>query len=464
MHETFDAPAPTEGRKIPPVEIGAVPVVQNERRDWVSEAASAVSEQIKANPVGTSGVALIGLLALSRRFPVLDEIADAAIGLTKNATKSGSGVPFIKASRGIGGDAAAAEASVAAEGSTFVSPWARAGAKETGVVVQDAGAVVKDAGVVVQEAGAVVKDAGAVVAKSGAAADDAVVVAKEVKAPSPPDALTDKVPDFSGMNFSRWAPKALRRDSVAIPMISVDAFKIGKPFTQEAFKVIPKASAEAHLYKNAKDATVRVWSQDGVGSGFFVDGNHIATANHVLNGRTGRVTVELASGKAVPARVVAREVEKDWALLRVDEPIKGALPFEFASAREVKTGMHGYLIGHPHGTVEKVLTKGRISDMFANNGRATISQTAESVTGMSGAPLTLENGKVLGILQSGPSSSGLAFSGEALHVRHLRPALDYVRKVANPNGIDWHTYAEVTKNARNQPKITITGRRDVGQA
>lgn len=455
MRSTFDTPAVTESRKIPPVDIGVVPVVQNERRDWVTEAASAVSEQFKANPITTSGVAMIGLLALNRKFPILDELTDAAIGLTKSATKSGSGVPFIKASRGIGGEAAAAEASVV-EGSTFVSPWVRAGAK-------DAGAVVRETGAVAQEAGAVVKDTGAVVAKGGAATDDAVVVAKEAKFPSPPDALTDKVPDFSGMNFSRWIPTTLRRDSVAIPMISVDAFKIGKPFTQEAFKVIPKASAEAHLYKSAKDATVRVWSQDGVGSGFFVDGHHIATANHVLNGRTGRVTVELATGKAVPARVVAREVEKDWALLRVDEPVRGAKPFEFANAREVKTGMHGYLIGHPHGTVEKVLTKGRISDMLSNNGRATISQTAESVTGMSGAPLALENGKVLGILQSGPSSSGLAFSGEALHVRHLRPALDYVRKVANPNGIDWHTYAEVTKNARNQPKVTITGRRDVGQ-
>lgn len=442
MHETFDAPAVTENRKIPPVDIGIVPVVQNERRDWVTEAASAVSEQIKANPVATGGVALIGLLALSRKFPVLDELADAAFGLTKSATKSGSGVPFMKASRGIGDEAATAEGSLAAEGSTFISPWARAGAKETGAVVPDAGVVV---------------------AKGGAAVDDAVVVAKEIKPPSPPDALTDKVPDFSGMNFSRWAPKVLRRDSVAIPTISVDAFKIGKPSTQEAFKVIPKASAEAQLYKNAKDATVRVWSQEGVGSGFFVDGNHIATANHVLNGRTGRVTVELATGKAVPARVVAREVEKDWALLRIDEPIR-AMPFQFASAREVKTGMHGYLLGHPHGTVEKVLTKGRITDMAANSGRVTLNHTAESVTGMSGAPLTLENGKVLGILQSGPSTQGLAFSGEALHVRHLRPALDYVRKVANPNGIDWHTYADVAKNSRNQPKITITGSRDIGQA
>lgn len=280
-----------------------------------------------------------------------------------------------------------------------------------------------------------------------------------------PDALTDRIPDFSGMNFGRWAPKKLSRDSVAIPTISVDAFKIGKPHTQEAFKVIPKASAEAHLYKIAKDATVRVWSKDGVGSGFFVDHNHIATANHVLNGRTGLVTVELATGKTVPARVVAREVSSDWALLRVDESIRFARPLELASAREVKTGMHGYLIGRPHGTVEKVMTKGRITEMgaFDETRLATVKHSAESVGGMSGAPLLLENGKALGILRSGPANNGLAFHGEATHVRHLRPALDYVRKVANPNGIDWHTYAEITKNSRNQPKISITGIRDASQ-
>ncbi len=80
MPETFDAPVLPENSKTLPVEIGPVPAVQNERRDWVSEAARAVSEQIKANPIGTGGVALIGLIALNRKFPVLDELTDPAIG------------------------------------------------------------------------------------------------------------------------------------------------------------------------------------------------------------------------------------------------------------------------------------------------------------------------------------------------------------------------------------------------
>ncbi len=409
------------------------------RRDWVSEAAGAVYEQIKAHPVETGAVGLIASIALSKKLPAFEEMLGAATGLAKNAARSGSGVPFVRAGRGL-----EAEASVVAD-STFASPWAR-------TAVQDAGAVAKDAGAVVaKDAGKVAKEAGEAVADSKTAAL--------------PDALIDKIPDFSGMNFSRFAPKQLRRDTVAIPTISVDAFKIGQPFTQEAFKVIPKASAEAHLYKSAKDATVRVWSKDGVGSGFFVDQHHIATANHVLNGRTGLVTIELATGKAIPARVVARDVAADTALLRIEEPFKRAMPFEFASAREVRTGMHGYLIGHPHGTVEKVLTKGRITGMSVDSGTAlgTVTHTAESVTGMSGAPLLLENRKVLGILQSGPSTLGTAFDGQAAHIRHIRPPLDYVRKVLNPDGIDWHTYADMTKNSRNMPKISISGRREISQ-
>lgn len=414
-------------------------------------AKSAVQAAIN-NPLETSGTALLALLALRFKAPVVEEMAQAAAGLGKTLARSGSGVPLIRATRGLAG-----ETSAIAD-STFVSPWARAAAKEAGVVVQETGAVVA-------KGGSVVSDAGTVVAKGGAAADEAAVLAKEAKPPSPPDALTDKVPDFSGLRFDRFAPKRLARDTTAIPIITVDAFKMGQPFTREAFKIVPKASAEANLYQGAKDATVRVWSQDGVGSGFFVDLNHIATANHVLNGRTGRVTVELATGKAVPARVVAREAHADWALLRVEEPLRHAKPFEFAPAREVRTGMHGYLVGHPHGTVEKVMTKGRISQMAVDSKLmlGTINHTAESVTGMSGAPLLLENRKVLGILRSGPATGGTAFAGEAVHIRHLRPALDYVRKVENPNGVDWHTYAQMSTNARGIPKISISGRREIGQ-
>lgn len=438
MHETFNAPL-AESSKLLPIEHGNAAEVEPVEQNWLGAAAYSGLEAVRSHPLETGGTALLALLAIRFKTPILEEIAAAAAGAAKNATRSGSGVPFIRSSRGL------ADESSALADSTFVSPWARAGSSEAGAVVAKDGA-------------------GAVVAKGGAAANDAVVVAKETKSPVLPDALTDRIPDLSGMNFGRWAPKKLSRDSLAIPTISVDAFKIGIPHTQEAFKVVPRASAEANLYKNAKDATVRVWSKDGVGSGFFVDQNHIATANHVLNGRTGLVTVELASGKTVPARVVAREIDADYALLRIEDPMKFAKPLQFASAREVKTGMHGYLIGHPHGTVEKVMTKGRITDMGLFNGSpvATVKHSAESVRGMSGGPLLLENGKVLGLLRSGPANNGLAFHGEATHVRQMRPALDYVRKVENPNGIDWHTIADITKNSRNQPKIDITGRRDVG--
>lgn len=449
----FEDSDPADSRKYSPVGRDGASVVETDdggwlgadilppvpkERSWIGATAQSAMDTVINNPMETGGTALLALLAIRFKTPILEEMAQAAAGLGKTVAKSGSGVPLIRASRPL-----AEEAATVAD-STFVSPWAKAAAKEAGTLGQQAGNVV---------------------AKGGAAADDAAVVAKEVKPPSPPDALTDKVPDFSGLRFDRFAPRKLARDTAAIPIITVDAFKMGQPFTREAFKIVPKSSAEAQLYNGAKDATVRVWSKDGVGSGFFVDANHIATANHVLNGRTGLVTVELATGKALPARVVAREVGADWALLRVDEPLRFAKPFEFAPAREVKTGMHGYLVGHPHGTVEKVMTKGRISHMgvSAENALATVGHTAESVTGMSGSPLLLENRKVLGILRSGPSTSGTAFAGEAVHVRHLRPALDYARKVQNPNGVDWHTYAEMSTNARGIPKISISGRREVPQ-
>lgn len=441
-----------------------LPPVPKEKR-WIDTAAQSVMQTAINNPLETGGTALLALLAIRFKTPILDEMAKAASGLGPTVGKSVSGVPFIRSTRPL------AEEAAAVADSTFVSPWAKSAAKEAGTLGQDAGNVVAKGGAATDDIAVVAKNGSAtddiaVVAKGGAASDNAAVIVKEAKPPSPPDALTDKVPDLSGLRFDRFAPGQLALDTAAIPIITVDAFKLGKPFTQEAFKIVPKASAEAHLYRTSKDATVRVWSRDGEGSGFFVDSNHIATANHVLNGRTGRVTVELANGKAVPARVVAREVNADWALLRVDEPLSLARPFEFARAREVKTGMHGYLLGHPHGSLEKVMSKGRISHFGVKPETmlGAASHTAESVSGMSGAPLLLENRRVLGIHRTGPTSIGSDFAGEAVHIRHLRPALDYVRRVQNPNGIDWHTYAQMSTNARGIPKISIIGKRDLPPA
>lgn len=273
-------------------------------------------------------------------------------------------------------------------------------------------------------------------------------------------------PDQSGMNFSQFAPHLLGRDTVAIPTISVDSFKIGRPFTQEAFKIVPRLSAEARLYKDAKDATVRIWSNKSLGSGFFVDAEHIATADHVIRNATGKITVELANGKAVDARVVAREAFADWALLRVDEPLRLSRPFVLARAGDAEKGMHGFLIGHAHGGAEKVMTKGFISEMSVNSktGLAFVNHTAETVSGMSGSPLLLENRKVLGVFHSAPAPSGKVFDGQATHVSHLGPALDYVRRVRNPDVIDWRTYAKMDVNERGIPQISINSYRDLPKA
>ncbi len=91
--------------------------------NWIGATAQSAMDTVVNNPLETGGTALLALLAIRFKTPILEEMAQAAAGLGKTVAKSGSGVPLIRASRPL-----AEEAATVAD-STFVSPWAKAAAK-----------------------------------------------------------------------------------------------------------------------------------------------------------------------------------------------------------------------------------------------------------------------------------------------------------------------------------------------
>ena len=389
---------------------------------WAANAARAAVDQFQSNPLGTGGSVLLALAALRLKPQLVEEMAAAANSIGKAMAKTASGVPVVRSARGL-----ADETSAVAD-STFVSPWARAAAKDGGAVIKS------DSGAALQDAGTVAKDAGVVVDKVSA-------------------------PYVSRLDYSRVAPKALHPDTVAIPSFSFETFKGGTRVTDEAFRIVPKLSIDARVYKYSKDAITGVYPNNGAGTGFYIGRGIVATAEHVLDGATKGIKVQLANGELVSANVVAREASADWALLRLNNHSFNPPPLQFASAREVQAGRTAFLLGRPHGSEVDALTKGRIGDLVGSKKLITLGHTVESVPGMSGAPLLLENGKVAGIHTMGQRTGML--TSDATYIRHVSPARDYLRKVFEPNGIDWHTKGKLIKNDQNMPKALMQGTRDV---
>lgn len=406
MYKTFDSP-PAEDSQFSGIDKGKAALVEPKEQNWLCAAAYSTLETVKSHPLETSGTALLALAALRLKTPILEELAASAAGLGKTAAKSGSGVPLIRASKGLAGEMSAAAETTASEGSTFVSPWAREAVKDAGPLADQAATAVTS-------------------------------------------------------RFAKVMPKGLPADATFIPTITRGVSEVsGKPFVAESGLIVERFGQEGHLYHSMKDSTVRIHGLNGKGggTGFFVDEKgFIATANHVVRRfKGGPINVELASGEVLPARLVARDASKDWAMLEVDGLTGIHRPFEFASAREIKPGRNAFLIGHPAGHAEKVMNRGQIegfSRSFEKPGYLGVKHTIESIGGFSGAPIVLDNHRVAGIHTLGRYGLGHA---EGTSIRHLRPALDALR--ARPvQGIDWETTVNLTENARRIPKTTVTGR------
>lgn len=162
------------------------------------------------------------------------------------------------------------------------------------------------------------------------------------------------------------------------------------------------------------------------GTGFFIDGQHVATNAHVV-GDAQQVTVANDTfARPVRASVVARTTlnpaapmpQHDFAILRLDEPVETALPLTLAPPRRTQTvyaaGYPGFYLenqirgyvqalsqGQPAVPPEAVVTNGMVTTIQSAQrpGGALdyIPHTAKISPGNSGGPLVDSCGRVVGI-------------------------------------------------------------------
>jgi serine protease Do len=161
------------------------------------------------------------------------------------------------------------------------------------------------------------------------------------------------------------------------------------------------------------------------GTGVVIDERGVIVTNRHVVGASADITVRLADGTNLPARVLLRDTNTDLAVLRVQAGRK--LPaLGLAPVSDLMVGETVIAVGHPFGYVNTVST-GIISALD----REITMPTGEVLTGLiqtnasinpgnSGGPLLNINGELIGInvaLREG--AQGIAFAINAATVKEL---------------------------------------------
>jgi serine protease Do len=190
------------------------------------------------------------------------------------------------------------------------------------------------------------------------------------------------------------------------------AVLIGTARSAEAFSA-------SDIYKNASNSVVLIFGfgnsgagSSGTGSVLTQDGL-VLTNNHVIAGGDGHklfsnivvyfkpnpISGDNNRDLTTPYKVtvVARDVELDLALLRVDNPPNSLRPIEVGNSEEVDIGESVAAIGHPGGGGLWTLTTGTVSSK-RRDAKREIFQTDTAINpGNSGGPLIDEYSRLVGI-------------------------------------------------------------------
>ncbi len=180
------------------------------------------------------------------------------------------------------------------------------------------------------------------------------------------------------------------------------------------------------FYRNRQQGPQRVIS---AGSGFIIDKSGlVVTNNHVID-KAKKITVKLADGRNLQARLIGTDPATDIALLK----IKSDKPFptvEFADDRKLRVGDWVVAVGNPFG-LSNTVTAGIVSSIGRDIGQGEyddfIQIDASINRGNSGGPAFNLRGQVIGMNSDffSPSggSVGIGFAIPASTIHNVVAAL-----------------------------------------
>ncbi|MGE0117787.1 MAG: S1C family serine protease [Dongiaceae bacterium] len=167
----------------------------------------------------------------------------------------------------------------------------------------------------------------------------------------------------------------------------------------------PFAQPIATNMEAVRNNVVVVYAGGGHGSGFVIDDEgHLLTNEHVV--RTAeRVRVRFESGEEVTAAVLATDVRRDVALLKIERGAAGGLPIRFDPPA---VGDEVYAVGAPlDPSYSATVSKGIVSSLRTLDGEPWIQSDVNVQPGNSGGPLLDDRGNIVGITSRGaPTDAG----------------------------------------------------------
>ena len=192
---------------------------------------------------------------------------------------------------------------------------------------------------------------------------------------------------------------------------------------------VPELSI-ADVVDNARKSVVHIVGGTGSGTGFVADpAGYILTNAHVVEGATS-VTVVLDGGFRTTGKVVARDPERDIALVKIDRGQQPILRF----ATGVRIGEEVIALGYPFATAgleNMTISTGVVSALQSFGGINYVQTDAAINFGNSGGPLLDMAGRVVGMNTFGISkdvAEGLSF---AIHYAVLSQRLAHMIAEAN---------------------------------
>ena len=196
---------------------------------------------------------------------------------------------------------------------------------------------------------------------------------------------------------------------------------------------VANAQTPQEIAKKALAATVLLAVEDvkgeflGLGSGFFVKPNLIATNFHVVEGAASVIAkrVEQKTAYSIES-VAAKDKKNDLAILRVSAP--GVKPLPLGDSEKAGIGDTVYVMGNPKG-FEGTFSVGNISSIrevgIDKLPDQLIQLTAPISQGSSGGPVLNEKGEVIGVSMGGiPEAQNLNFAIPSNYLKALIAQLE----------------------------------------
>ena len=147
------------------------------------------------------------------------------------------------------------------------------------------------------------------------------------------------------------------------------------------------------IYQNSVGSTVTVYTNNGYGSGFFIEQDVIATNYHVIeNAYNVNVGFNNSSSK-YNVSILAIDAYNDLALLKVNGTSQKPLTI---SGKQTVPGEKIFVIGTPKG-LQATISDGIVSGLRNDQGRELIQITAPISPGSSGGPVFNKDGEVIGV-------------------------------------------------------------------